>query len=215
MTTVRRLQAAAAFSAAVFAATCWQIGVATSRNRPATSISKGATGAVLGTEPGGMFATRPVLTYTAGGESFFAWQVMPEIPAGAARPRDIIVVVDTSASQAGLPLQNARLVIDELVKQTDQRDRLAIWTANTPDATHDLTRGLRRRLHDARLPRREPDALVDDRRDRAFLRAVHPLGDPRQSDAQRADARLASGCHQAVAGCGLSQPASAPCACRS
>src|SRR3546814_2284315 len=48
--------------------------------------------------------------------------------------------------------------------------------------------GERCRVHGPRLPRGEPDALVGDGRDRDHVRTVHAMDDPRQSDAQCADA---------------------------
>src|SRR5438309_9250517 len=48
------------------------------------------------------FADTPILTYTTkDGERLLAVQVRPELPAAQARPRDLVVLVDTSASQAG------------------------------------------------------------------------------------------------------------------
>src|SRR5690242_13700827 len=55
------------------------------------------------------FTDQPALAYKLGtGETAFAWQVKPALPAGAARPRDVLVMVDTSASQAGAALARAR-----------------------------------------------------------------------------------------------------------
>ncbi len=147
MTNVRRLQAAAAFSAAVFAATCWEIGEAVSRHRPPSAFSRGVGTAAernpIGIESTGIFASRPVITYTAPAGSFFAWQVKPELGATVARPRDLIVVIDTSASQAGSPMKQARELTAELAKQAGRGDRIAIWTVDTPEWTRDLTKGLR------------------------------------------------------------------------
>src|SRR5262245_39470921 len=144
MTTARRLQAAAAFTAVVLAATCWQIGGVFSRNKVTSLLGKHITSAdkLNGADVSGRFATRPVVTFKADdGESFFAMQLKPGLGHVAALPRDIIVVVDTSASQVGLPLQNSRQIAEQLAKQAGPNDRMTIWTVNTPDENKQLTAG--------------------------------------------------------------------------
>lgn len=90
----------------------------------------------------GRFARTPLLTYeTLKGELHFALQVQAKLPTATPRPRDIAVVIDTSASQVGSPLKNARLIAAELAKTAKAGDRVAIWTVNTPDATKSLTGG--------------------------------------------------------------------------
>ncbi len=87
------------------------------------------------------FSALPTVTYRLrNGETLFAWQVKPVIAAAPARPRDFVVVVDTSASQAGLPLRQARHVIQGLAQAAGPDDRFAVWTANTPKATRPLTK---------------------------------------------------------------------------
>jgi len=145
MTTVRRLQAAAAFTAVVLAATCWQIGGVFSRNKATGLLSKHITSAENPNpgEASGLFASRPVVTFKAAdGESYFAMQLRPALGTVAALPRDIIVVIDTSASQVGLPLQCSRLITEQLAKQASPKDRIAIWTVNTPEENKQLTPGL-------------------------------------------------------------------------
>ena len=61
------------------------------------------------------FSKMPVLTYQPrDGEMLFAWQLQPSVTAPAPRPRDVLVVVDTTASQAGRPLEQARHIINAL-----------------------------------------------------------------------------------------------------
>ncbi|MGL4421366.1 MAG: vWA domain-containing protein, partial [Gemmataceae bacterium] len=84
------------------------------------------------------------LTYKAkDGKTTFAWQVKPQLAAAPDRDRDILVLVDTSASQAGNPLQRARQIIDGLAASAAVNDRINIWTVNVNDeaATRSLTRG--------------------------------------------------------------------------
>ena len=54
-------------------------------------------------------------------------------------------MIDTSATQAGRPLQNARLVLEELNKTARPEDRISVWTVNTPDTTKNLTAGFHAR----------------------------------------------------------------------
>ncbi len=87
------------------------------------------------------FTNLPALTYKAtGGDTLFAWQVKPTLDAAPPRPRDILVVGDTSASQAGRPLQQARQNVLGLAGALAADDRVSVWTANTPAATRALTK---------------------------------------------------------------------------
>ncbi|MDY3554867.1 VWA domain-containing protein [Gemmata sp. JC717] len=87
------------------------------------------------------FSNTPVLTYQPrDGELIFAWQVQPALAPQAARPRDVLVVVDTTASQAGRPLQQARNIITGLAAGLTAEDRVSVWSLSTPNATRTLTR---------------------------------------------------------------------------
>src|SRR5262249_880023 len=57
------------------------------------------------------------------------------------RARDYLIMVDTSASQAKGPLAAAQDLADRIIASADSRDRIALWTVNTPSATRNLTRG--------------------------------------------------------------------------
>ncbi|MFN4259507.1 MAG: VWA domain-containing protein, partial [Gemmataceae bacterium] len=88
------------------------------------------------------FSQQPVVTYRSqADELLFALQVRPTLAETARRPRDVLVLVDTSASQAGLPLAAARQLCAELTKRLPPGDRLALWTLNIPKATRDLSGG--------------------------------------------------------------------------
>jgi len=87
------------------------------------------------------FSRLPALTYQVrNGETLFAWQIKPELPPAPARPRDILVLVDTSASQAGKPLRQARDILTGLAATLAPDDRLSVWTLSTPAATRPLTK---------------------------------------------------------------------------
>jgi hypothetical protein len=90
------------------------------------------------------FAKAAVLTYrTTGGETLFALQIKPKLDPVPERPRDYLVMVDTSASQAKAPLATARALTEALSAALKADDRIAITTVNTPAASRDLTRGFR------------------------------------------------------------------------
>src|SRR5438128_4398397 len=90
------------------------------------------------------FAQASVLTYrTSGGETLFVLQIKPMLDPVGPRPRDYLVMVDTSASQVKAPLNAARALTEALSAALKKEDRVAIWTVNTPAATRDLTRGFR------------------------------------------------------------------------
>ena len=90
------------------------------------------------------YTGQPVVAFkpTAGG-TVFAWQVKPTLAAGPARPRDVLVMVDTSASQAGVPLDRARAILTAVAKAAGPDDRIDVWTANIDNAavTRSLTQG--------------------------------------------------------------------------
>src|SRR5271170_2652599 len=93
------------------------------------------------------FSQSPVVTYqTEDGKrdnvKLFALQVMPKLEATAARPRDLAILVDTSASQFRGPIGAARDLTESIAKLAlGKNDRIAIWTVNVPGATVNLTRG--------------------------------------------------------------------------
>jgi tetratricopeptide (TPR) repeat protein len=92
------------------------------------------------------FTDLPALSYKhPNGSIVFAWQVQPKLPPMPSRPRDVLVLVDTSASQAGPHLQRARHLIDGLAQVSGPQDRISVWTANlnNPQATRSLTNGFK------------------------------------------------------------------------
>jgi tetratricopeptide (TPR) repeat protein len=87
------------------------------------------------------FSQLPAITYRLReGETLFAWQVKPALDPVPPRPRDVLVVVDTSASQAGRPLQQARQIVHALAAGLTANDRISVWKVNTPAATGPLTK---------------------------------------------------------------------------
>jgi len=92
------------------------------------------------------FSNQPTLTYrTTAGDTVFAWQVKPTLAAAPARPLDVLVMVDTSASQAGTPLRLAHQIVAGLGKHLTATDRVDVWTINLSDPAHtrSLTQGFK------------------------------------------------------------------------
>ncbi|MBV9123860.1 MAG: hypothetical protein JO112_10925, partial [Planctomycetes bacterium] len=90
------------------------------------------------------FARGGIITYQAvNGDDHFALQLQPKLDPVPARPRDVLIMVDTSASQVGWPLRTAQMITEELATKANPADRVAIWTVNIPKATRDLTHGFR------------------------------------------------------------------------
>ncbi|VTS05921.1 VWA domain-containing protein [Tuwongella immobilis] len=146
MKLLRRLRAVAAGLTVVAAAASTQVWGDTDSGRssrreiaPPTLLTRPDLSKDLSA---GRFSTRPLLTYTTPeGETVFALQVRPGLSAVSARPRDIAVVIDTTASQAGKPMQMAREILEKLASQLSPVDRLSVWIANTPRTTRNLTGG--------------------------------------------------------------------------
>ncbi|MBX9583087.1 MAG: VWA domain-containing protein, partial [Gemmataceae bacterium] len=87
------------------------------------------------------FTTLPAISYKPrAGDPLFAWQVKSALDPAPARPRDVAVLVDTSASQAGLPLRQARQAVAALAGLLGPDDRVSVWTLNTPETTRQLTK---------------------------------------------------------------------------
>ena len=81
---------------------------------PLATALRSPQDAGLALDPSGKFGHLPVITYqSTQGDLHFALQSSRELPQQTARPRDVAVVIDTSASQAGRSLVNARLVLEE------------------------------------------------------------------------------------------------------
>src|SRR4051794_6268453 len=94
------------------------------------------------------FADQPLVLYrddkggNGQGEAVFALQLRPRLDDAPARPRDYLVLVDTSASKALGPfLTQARQIARELAARVGPDDRIALWTVNLD--TRDLSRGFK------------------------------------------------------------------------
>lgn len=90
------------------------------------------------------FAQAPVFTYRPlQGDAYFALQLKPELPAGPRRPRDLLIMVSTDASQAGPNWFASHDLTEALLKAAAPEDRVSLWTVSTPEEkfTTSLTKG--------------------------------------------------------------------------
>src|SRR5947209_1929360 len=93
---------------------------------------------------GSRFADQPLVLYQGDkGDAAFALQVKPQLADAPARPRDYLVLVDTSASKAQGPLAAAQQIAARLADRLGAGDRLALWTVNLEPK--DLSRGFKAR----------------------------------------------------------------------
>jgi len=148
MSTVQRLRligAAIALAGVIVGTQVW--GDAAGRRSEPQKIVDRKDGAPLELKAGqssvaARFAEQPVVSYaTSNGEVIFGAQIRPNLGAAADLPRDILVLVDTSASQAGTSYKQAQQIIKTLNESLKSGDQLAIWTVNIPSATRNLTNG--------------------------------------------------------------------------
>ena len=148
MTTVRRLMLLSAFLALVALLTTAHVWGDSGnskgkrlpdRNEPApAAVQKKLVDDLAHTK----FSGKNVVTYqTKDGTILFGLQVQPKLDAVAARPRDVVLMVETSAGQVRSPMAAARQLSEAIAKAAGNGDRIAIWTINTKAATHNLTRG--------------------------------------------------------------------------
>ncbi len=137
MTFLKRLKwfsATLAFAGVVTSAAVWGDASRKPAAPPAVKAGKVFSEGVVG-----KFTNRPAVTYeTRDGQTFFAIQVKPDLPAVAVRPRDIAILVDTTASQAGNPLETARMITREVIATANESDRISVWVVNTPRTTRNL-----------------------------------------------------------------------------
>jgi hypothetical protein len=78
------------------------------------------------------FGDRPLVTYTTvQGDTLAAFQLKPDLDPAPARPRDVLILIDTSASKAQGPLAAALKAAEGLAGKLGKDDHVAIWTVNT------------------------------------------------------------------------------------
>lgn len=86
------------------------------------------------------FAQAPLHVYESlKGDRLIGLQVQPKLPAAPARKRDYVILVSTSASQAGAGWMAGNLIAQAFVETARDGDRIALWAVSTPEATKALT----------------------------------------------------------------------------
>jgi tetratricopeptide (TPR) repeat protein len=150
MTEVRRLLAVGAVLALGTVITCSQIWGEPAGTK-AYPIRKGTDNALEPREGDprfsddlapSKFADNPVLLYTTRDKhQYFSLQVKPQLDPVPQRPRDILIAIDNSASQARGPLATSIKLAENIIANAAAEDRFAIWTINI-HAT-DLTNGFK------------------------------------------------------------------------
>ncbi len=77
-------------------------------------------------------------------------QAKPELKAVPQRLRDLVILVSTSATQAGPSWVASRQIVETLIKQARAGDRVSLWTVSTPEFTKCLTNNLVNAREDAK-----------------------------------------------------------------
>ena len=85
---------------------------------------------------GGIQAYQPLQ-----GERLFAWQLKPDLGQPVARPRDILIMVSTTATQAGVNFIGGQQLAEAVMKNAGPNDRVSLWMVSTPK--EQFTRSLR------------------------------------------------------------------------
>ena len=83
-----------------------------------------------------------IITYkTLKGETLFALQVKPQLPAVPVRKRDYLIIVCNTAAQAGEPGIATAQIADAVIETAGPDDRVSLWVLSTPDHTKPLFTG--------------------------------------------------------------------------
>ena len=89
------------------------------------------------------FTAPDVITYQpVNGDRYFAMQIKPALKPAADRPRDILIMMSTAATQAGPDWVASHQIAEGVVNETAKRegDRVSLWTVNSPENTRNLSK---------------------------------------------------------------------------
>jgi hypothetical protein len=75
------------------------------------------------------------------GDPYFALQVQPKLAAQPARPRDILIMLSTAATQSGPGFIAGHQIADGIIETARDDDRIAVMTVSEPKFTDDITNG--------------------------------------------------------------------------
>jgi hypothetical protein len=143
MTMVRRFVAVVAFlglAAYVSTALQGQPGTKTSRPTtpqvsPAKQVSQLAEASESRFDVGGIITYQPVQ-----GDLYFALQVKPKLDPTPQRPRDILIMLSTAATQAGPSWIAGHQIAEGIIESAKEHDRISLWTVNAPENSKNLTK---------------------------------------------------------------------------
>ncbi len=146
MTYVRRLRAVGAvlaLAAVVTNAHVWGDSQKSAKDNFRSAAQSPAADVAEDLTPS-KFTNGDAISYrTSAGETLFALQIKPRLDPLPAKPLDLMIMIDTSASQARGPLASAIKIAETLANAAGASDRVSVWTVNIPAATIDLTRGFK------------------------------------------------------------------------
>src|ERR1019366_105657 len=87
------------------------------------------------------FAQPGTITYQPlQGALYFAMQIKPKLEPTPRRPRDILIMLSTAATQAGAGWIAGHQIADGIIETATEADRISLWTVNEPKFTKKLTK---------------------------------------------------------------------------
>jgi hypothetical protein len=80
------------------------------------------------------FADAPVVAYQPReGDALIGFQLKPALSAVPVRQRDYVIIISTSAVQAGEGWIGSTQIADGIAQTARDGDRISVWAASTPD----------------------------------------------------------------------------------
>ncbi len=122
-----------------------------------------------------------IMTYkTQQGEELFSWQLKVDLAAHLPlpRPRDVLIMISTTASQAGVNFTASQQLAEEVMKKAAPGDRFSLWMVSTNDEI--FTKNLTKNFVDPKKEEKQVAAALK------VLADQYPAGD---SDLKTALAR--------------------------
>lgn len=111
--------------------------VVTPQLAPATKLA----GQAVESGDSSRFSAPGVLTYQPlKGDAYFAVSVQPKLEQPARRPRDIVIMMSTTATQGGSGFIASQQIAEAIINEAKEEDRISLWTANEPSKTENLTK---------------------------------------------------------------------------
>jgi hypothetical protein len=143
MLKLRRFAAVLAFlgTAAALSSSLWgQVAAkrvatgTTAQSKPAFDLDAPLSAAESRFEMPGVITYQPVR-----GDIYFALKLQPKLEPTPRRPRDIIIMLSTAATQAGPSWLAAQQIAQGVVDAAGDSDRIALWTLNEPQFTKNVS----------------------------------------------------------------------------